>query len=146
MFVLLCIILKNNRGNATVYREQYFTFIQRGIKVIGIVVRFLYLLCRCVSTLFILYFLWENVWNYGMHIIVWGYTKILVKMPLIIVLCALHASALIQKVGKYVFFVIHYHIVYFAWILLSKTKHSRGIGLACCHNNVYLEPCLYAIN
>ena len=49
-----------------------------------------------------------------MHINVWGYTKLLVKMPLIIVLCALHASALIQTVGKYVFFVIHYHIVYFA--------------------------------
>lgn len=37
--------------------ENNFTFIQRGIKVIGIVVRFLYLLWRHVSTLFILYFL-----------------------------------------------------------------------------------------
>lgn len=49
-----------------------------------------------------------------MHINVWDYTKILLEMPLIIVLCVLHASALIQKVGKYFFFVIHYHIVYFA--------------------------------
>ena len=36
--------------------ENNFTFIQRGIKFIGIVVRFLYLLCRHVSTLFILKF------------------------------------------------------------------------------------------
>ena len=49
-----------------------------------------------------------------MHINVWGYTKIKLEVPLTIVLCALHASALIQKFGKYFFFVIHYHIVYFA--------------------------------
>ena len=35
--------------------KNNFTFIQRGIKVIGIVVRFPYLLCRHVLTLFILY-------------------------------------------------------------------------------------------
>ena len=41
--------------------KNNFTVIQRGIKVIGIVVRFLYLLCIHVSILFILYFLWEKV-------------------------------------------------------------------------------------
>ena len=48
--------------------------------------------------------------------------------------------------GWQIFFPFHCHIVYFVGILLRTTKHSRGIGLACCHSNVYLEPCLYAIN
>ena len=29
MFVLLCIILKNNRGNATVYKEQFHCYSKR---------------------------------------------------------------------------------------------------------------------
>ena len=60
-----------------------------------------------------------------MHINVWGYMEILPELLLIIVLCALHASAQIQKAGKYFSCVIHYNKFTFVSIVEQNKTFKR---------------------
>lgn len=142
MFVLLCIILKNNRGNATVYREQFHFYSKRYQSYRNCGKISVFVMQMCFNSIHIILFvrkcmkLWHAYYCMGL------YENISENAIDNRVVCTACFSS--DTKGWEICFLCY--SLSHSLLCVNIVEQNKTFGLACCHNNVYLEPCLYAIN